>query len=252
VTSPAKRVSRVLLCDADGNLFPSEEPAFEASVDVLRATLASVGVDISLDADQLRRETTGQNFRTTASRIARNHGTEVPPAALERWVLAERETVSRHLAQVLRTDADVVGPLTRLSSSWCLAAVSSSALTRLDACFAATGLSELIPGDRRFSAEDSLPAPTSKPDPAVYLHACERLGVDPSAAWAVEDSVPGVQSAVAAGIPTLGNVQFVPAAERDARVCQLDATGAVGVVSSWAEVEELLKVRTATVQASAC
>jgi hypothetical protein len=27
---------RVLLCDADGNLFPSEEPAFAAPVDVLR------------------------------------------------------------------------------------------------------------------------------------------------------------------------------------------------------------------------
>ena len=34
-----------LLCDADGNLFPSEEPAFEASAEVTNAFLASLGID---------------------------------------------------------------------------------------------------------------------------------------------------------------------------------------------------------------
>jgi hypothetical protein len=45
--------------------------------------------------------------------------------------------------------------------------VSSSALARLAGCFTATELDRLIPPARRFSAEDSLPTPTSKPDPAV-------------------------------------------------------------------------------------
>lgn len=40
----------------------------------------------------------------------------------------------------------------------------------------------------------------TKPDPALYLLACERLGVGPARAVAVEDSVNGVRAARAAGM----------------------------------------------------
>lgn len=43
----------------------------------------------------------------------------------------------------------------------------------------------------------------SKPAPDPYLLAAERLGVDPQACIAIEDSVPGVESAVAAGTITI-------------------------------------------------
>ena len=39
-----------------------------------------------------------------------------------------------------------------------------------------------------------------KPDPTGFRLACERLGVDPAAALAAEDSVAGVRAAVAAGV----------------------------------------------------
>ncbi len=41
----------------------------------------------------------------------------------------------------------------------------------------------------------------TKPDPAAYLIALERLGLEPAAAVAIEDSVPGLGSARAAGVP---------------------------------------------------
>ncbi|MFG2085486.1 HAD family hydrolase [Spirillospora sp. NPDC048824] len=44
--------------------------------------------------------------------------------------------------------------------------------------------------------------PVSKPDPAFYLHACERWGIGRADAAAVEDSVHGVASAVGAGLVT--------------------------------------------------
>jgi len=98
----------------------------------------------------------------------------------------------------------------------------------------------LIPSGRLFSAEDSLPVRTSKPDPAVYLHACRELGLAPEQAVAVEDSVPGAQSAVAAGIATIGNLQFVPPDERAQRHEELRDSGVVAVVTSWSEVEQLV------------
>ncbi|WP_068258660.1 HAD family hydrolase [Janibacter limosus] len=52
-----------------------------------------------------------------------------------------------------------------------------------------------------------------KPHPEPYLTAAARLGVDPAACVAIEDSPTGVRSAVAAGVPTLAvpHVVEVPA-----------------------------------------
>lgn len=227
-----------VLCDADGNLFPSEEPAFAASAEVTNAFLASLGLDRRYTADQLRHLATGMNFRTTAARLAADAG--VVPDDLEQWVDQERRAVTAHLGRTLRPHPPTLAALARIAEQLPLAAVSSSALARLAACFTATGLDELIPAGRRFSAEDSLPAPASKPDPAVYRHACEQLGIPAAAGLAVEDAVAGVRSAVAAGCPTVGNVLFVPAPERAERTAALLDAGALLVVGSWDEVADLV------------
>jgi beta-phosphoglucomutase-like phosphatase (HAD superfamily) len=227
----------VLLCDADGNLFPSEEPAFVASARVTNAFLAAHGVTRRYTPEELRLATTGKNFRTTASELV---GGDAVPARIEEWVRIERDAVTAHLAQTLRPDGAVCEPLLRLARRHRLAAVSSSALVRLEACFAATALDDLFPPEVRFSAEDSLPVPASKPDPAVYVHALERLGVPAERSLAIEDSVPGVLSAVAAGIPTAGNVQFVPPGERTERAAALLEAGAARVLASWDELAAIL------------
>ena len=232
----------VLLCDADGNLFPSEEPAFVASAEVTNRCLAMLGVDRRYEPHELRLAATGKNFRATIGDLAHDAGAAeaLTREALEHWVAEERNAVTAHLGEALRPDPAVTGPLTRLSRRFGLAAVSSSALGRLDACFRATALDELFPPQRRFSAEDSLPAPASKPDPAIYTFVAEHLGISGARGLAIEDAVPGVLSAVAAGFPTLGNVAFVAPGERDERVEALLAAGAAAVVASWAEVEAML------------
>jgi HAD superfamily hydrolase (TIGR01509 family) len=241
---PAALTERLeaLLCDADGNLFPSEEPAFVASAGVTNDFLAAHGVDLRFTAEELRLASTGKNFRTTAAELAATAGRDV--VDLDAWVAAEKEAVTAHLGQTLRPDAEVTAALTALSARLTLAAVSSSALSRLAACFTATGLDELVPAARRYSAEDSLPTPTSKPDPAVYLHACADLGIAPEQGLAVEDSVPGALSAVRAGCPTVGNLRFVAPAERAQRAEQLREAGVLAVVSSWTELTELLRPAT--------
>jgi HAD superfamily hydrolase (TIGR01509 family) len=229
----------LLLCDADGNLFPSEEPAFAASADVTNRCLAELGVPWRIDSEQLRRQTTGKSFRTTIVDLAREGGKRLAPGDLERWVAEERRVVTAHLGTALRPDAETIAALTRLGERFGLAVVSSSALERLAACFSATGLDALFPPERRFSAEDSLERPASKPDPAIYRFAAHALGARDGAAVAIEDSVAGVQSAVAAGLVAIGNVAHVASAERGARVAALHAAGAATVVASWSELEAL-------------
>jgi HAD superfamily hydrolase (TIGR01509 family) len=236
-TSSLEQV-QVLLCDADGNLFPSEEPAFDAAVEVTNAFLAQIGSTRRFTAGELRLAATGMNFRGIASSLAAAEG--VSGVDLEAWVLEEKRAVTAHLARTLRPHPETLAALSALARRLPLAAVSSSALARLAACFTATGLDDLLPAERRFSAEDSLPAPTSKPDPAIYRHACAELGIAPSAGLAVEDAVAGVQSAVAAGCPVIGNLVFVLPAEREQRAADLLAAGALTLVDSWQELADLL------------
>ena len=53
----------------------------------------------------------------------------------------------------------------------------------------------------------------SKPHPEAYLTAAERLGVDPGRCIAIEDSAPGLASAVAAGTVAIGVPHIVPLPE---------------------------------------
>jgi beta-phosphoglucomutase-like phosphatase (HAD superfamily) len=202
--------------------------------------LADLGIDRAFTPEALRRRSMGKNFRATASELAAEAGVIISREALERWVVAERQAVVAHLASVLRPDPEVTEPLHELSQRFSLAVVSSSASTRVAACLTATGLDGLLPPSVRFSAEDSLPVPTSKPDPAIYVLAGQRLGVTGSTALAVEDAVAGVRSAVAAGFPVLGNLQFVPPDEVRQRTAALREAGVTAIVPSWSHIAEVL------------
>jgi HAD superfamily hydrolase (TIGR01509 family) len=229
-----------LLCDADGTLFPSEDPAFVASAVVTRDFAAQHGLEGDFSPEELRRVGVGRNFRATADDLLRRGGVTVESGELERWVAREKDDVTAHLRTVLEPDAQVARALETLRSRYALAIVSSSAAERVATCCVATGLDSFFAPDALFSAEDSLPAPVSKPDPAVYLHALESLGLPASATLAIEDSTTGTRSAVAAGIRTIGLVRFVAPHERGRRADDLREAGAELVVQTWAELVALL------------
>src|SRR3954462_12273816 len=125
VPTPLLERVEYLLCDADGNLFPSEEPAFDASVEVTNAFLAEIGSDQRFTAEELRLASTGMNFRTTAQRLAAEAG--APDVDVEPWVAEEKRAVSAHLAASLRPHAPTSAALTAMAEHLSLAAVSSSA-----------------------------------------------------------------------------------------------------------------------------
>ena len=227
---------RVLLCDADDCLFGSEAVAFEVSTDVTNRFLAAHGVSRRFDDEELRRVAAGRNFRANATALAERFGFSVNSDALDRWVEEERVAVSAGLEATLRPDPDVLDPVTELARRFELAVVSSSAMARLDVCFRVSGLDDLFPRGKRFSAEDSLPVPTSKPDPAVYGFAGRALGVSGPDALAIEDSVSGVRSAVAAGFPVIALLQFVPTAERAERTNAVREAGATDVLTTWRDL----------------
>jgi beta-phosphoglucomutase-like phosphatase (HAD superfamily) len=235
-----ERAPEVVLLDADGNLFPSEEPAFAASCQVTNAFLAWLGSEGRFDATSLQELALGRNFRAMALQLADDAGVRLAERDLARWVAREQEAVTEHLGRVLRPDPLVTEIVQALHERCRLAVVSSSALARLDACLQATGLAQWLPAEVRYSAQDSLPSPTSKPDPAVYVAALAAMGAQAPRAVAVEDAVAGVRSAVGAGVPVVGNLAFVPEDQRVERERQLIAAGAEVVVAGWRELGVLI------------
>src|SRR5215217_1755722 len=99
---PEPAAVEAVLCDADGNLFDSEAPAFAASAGVTNRFLESRGISSRFTDKALRRATTGKNFRTTAQELLVALGKEQPdPQELERWVEEEKRVVTAHLQTVL-------------------------------------------------------------------------------------------------------------------------------------------------------
>jgi HAD superfamily hydrolase (TIGR01509 family) len=87
-------------------------------------------------------------------------------------------------------------------------AVASSSPPRLiEAVLTAAGIRELFG-----ATVSSQEVPKGKPAPDVYLEACRRLGVEPEAAAAVEDSSNGLRAAAAAGLTVLAvpNREYPP------------------------------------------
>lgn len=95
----------VFLCDADGNLFPSEEPTFVASTDVTNQFMRELGVDTAFTPDELRLATTGKNFRTTAVDLALGHGIALDPTLAARYPdLATANEAVSHGGRILTAD----------------------------------------------------------------------------------------------------------------------------------------------------
>jgi HAD superfamily hydrolase (TIGR01509 family) len=95
----------------------------------------------------------------------------------------------------------------RLAERWPLGLASSANRSVIDAVLELAGL------ESSFTATvSSEEVPHGKPSPDVYLAVCRALGVQPSAAAAVEDSGNGIRSAAAAAMAVVAipNREFPP------------------------------------------
>lgn len=93
---------------------------------------------------------------------------------------------------------DVIHTLRARGLPYCVA--SSGKFEKMRFTLGMTGLLPLVE-DVLFSAEE---VRAGKPAPDLFLHAAMRMGHEPSRCLVIEDSVPGVQAAVAAGMPVIG------------------------------------------------
>jgi len=103
-----------------------------------------------------------------------------------------------------------VAAVRRLAARWPLGLASSSNPEVIEAVLAGAGIADCFAA---WVSSEQVGA--GKPAPDVYLEAARRLGADPAACAAIEDSHNGILSARAAGmaVVALPNEHFPPAAE---------------------------------------
>jgi len=228
-----------LLFDCDNTLVLSESLAFEACADLSNEILSAHSVATRYTGPQLLSEFVGQNFRGMLTSLCVKYSITLSPSEMDSYVSREEDEVIKKLKEKLVACEGVEPVLEALKGRYTLAVVSSSALRRVKASVEKVGQEGYF-GDRIFSAATSLPKPTTKPDPAIYLHALKVLGVKAEECVAIEDSRSGATSAARAGIRTVGYVGSYEAEEEGKMTKVLEESGAKPVIRHWREFEEAL------------
>jgi HAD superfamily hydrolase (TIGR01509 family) len=180
----------MVIFDCNGVLVDSE-PIASA---VLAEALTRVGLRIS--AETVARRYHGRRPADIFAAVETAAGRKLPPD-LPAAVAAETR---RRFRAELRPLPHVAHALTWVRGPKAVA--SSSPHDRIRAGLEAAGLIRYFES-RVFSASD---VPNGKPAPDLFRFAAARLGVGPTDCIVVEDSVPGVTAAVAAGMTAIGFV----------------------------------------------
>ena len=238
-----EKITTILL-DCDNTLVLSEDLAFEACAELINQIAADKGVKLEepFTGETLIIEFVGMNFRGMMLSLQERYGFNMTPEELDDYVSREEVAVIAKLKSKLRPCEGVDAVLARLAEEgkYTLAVVSSSALRRVKASVEKVGQAKYF-GEQIYSAASSLPKPTSKPNPAIYLHAMKELGVPPEKCVAVEDSKSGTKSGAAAGIKVIGYVGAYAEGQRGEMEGILSGAGAVVIMRNWSEFFDCLK-----------
>jgi len=178
---------QAVIFDCDGTLVDSEVPG----MDVIHEHASALGLDFT-------REEAHQHFRGLrmndvvawiGARLA-----QVPEGFAENFPRTLRSAQAERFSQGLDVIPGARELLQGLTIPFCVA--TNGPREKVELTLRLTGLRQYF-GDRIFTAYE---VGSYKPDPGLFLHAAQVLGVAPAFCAVVEDSVPGIRAGLAAGM----------------------------------------------------
>ncbi len=190
-------MTRAVIFDCDGVLVDTEH----ISNTVLAGLLTGAGLETTLEF--CMREYRGRSIESVMVLAAERHGGPLPGDLPDRYYADVREVFLRELEPV----PGVAQALDRIALPTCVA--SSGPHHKMQVTLRRTGLWDRFEG-RIFSATE---VRRGKPAPDLFLHAARAMGFDPASTAVVEDSVPGVVAARAAGMRALAFARHTAAGE---------------------------------------
>ena len=186
-----------MIFDLDGLLIDSESVWDEARRDYV----AEQG---GTWRDEATREMMGMSSVEWSRYVAERLGVDQPPERISAEVAAR---VAELYGKRLPLMPGALDAVRRLADRWPLGLASSSNREVIDLVLELARIAELF--GATVSSEE---VGRGKPAPDVYLEAASRLGVEPGACAAIEDSHNGILSAHAAGMRVIAvpNPHFPP------------------------------------------
>jgi len=188
----------LVLFDCDGVLVDSERLLVKVDAEVY----ARLGWPVS-EAEIVERFL-GRTHAFVTEEIERHIGRALPAG----WEEEFRPLYAAAVERDLRPVPGVVEALDRIPWPTCVASGGSHRKMRMT--LGKTGLLARFEG-RIFSAED---VARGKPAPDLFLHAARAMGAAPADCVVVEDSLPGLEAARAAGMRSLAYAGGLVPAER--------------------------------------
>jgi HAD superfamily hydrolase (TIGR01509 family) len=176
-------VVEAVIFDLDGVLLDSEQLWNQAKHDLVHATGGNW-------RDDAPRAMMGMSSTEWSSYMHRTLGVPLPPAEIDREVVARMEDLYRRRLPLL---PGAVKAVRGLEAHWPEGLASSSNRQIIDTALELSGLAGAFAAT--VSSEE---VARGKPAPDVYLETARRLGVSASRCVAVEDSSNGLRSAAAA------------------------------------------------------
>lgn len=251
MSANTKRLYQIkyFLFDCDNTLVLSERLAFEACADLTNELLEKHNIkDVHYTGEQLLEDFVGQNFRGMMVGLQKKHNFTMPDDELNDYVEREVGAVTAKLAAKATPCPGAPEEIEKLKGKYPMAVVSTSAKSRVIASLLKTNLGEdrYWPDEHVFSAATSLDPPSSKPDPAIYLHAAKVLGVKPEECVTVEDSKSGATAAMRAGIPCIGYVgvyKLEEGEEKEKQMVQVltEQCKCAAIMYDWKEFQDCVK-----------
>jgi HAD superfamily hydrolase (TIGR01509 family) len=181
-------VPDLVIFDCDGVLVDSELIFARVLAECL------IAVDFPTTIDEAIALGFGKNRVTLSAAVAARFGRALPDTFFETFAVRSAAAFERELSPM----AGIEDLLTALPMSRCVA--SNGRLDRVRQRLALTGLLPFF-DPHVFSASQ---VAFGKPAPDLFLFAAQQLGARPGDCTVVEDSVPGVEAAIAARIPVVG------------------------------------------------
>jgi len=187
---------RAVIFDSDGTLVDSELPGLDA----LHGFCLRQGLNVS--REHAHRQFHGVGLRACmvwlAEQLVAVSGEQPSPERVDALTAAARAAMNERFHQGLNPipGADeLLAQLARSALPFCVG--TNGPRQKVELALSLAGLRHHFAAEHLFCAYE---VGVFKPEPGLFLHAAAALGVPPAHCAVVEDSLPGVQAGLAAGM----------------------------------------------------